>query len=237
MEGTALITGAAKRIGRAIALSLADKGHDIALHFRNSREEAEDVARRIRQKGSRCELFRADLADSRDTIGLVPRVFERFPDCRILINSASIFERARMMDTDECLFDRHLNINFKAPFFLSKCFCEHCTEGVIINMLDTKISRTLVEYFIYTLSKKTLAEFTLMAAKALGPGIRVNGVCPGLILPSAGMRGEDFRKMGRKLPLNMTGSPDDVVSAVDFFIANAFVTGEILYVDGGEHLQ
>ena len=235
--GTALITGGAKRIGRAIALSLAEKGFHISLHYRSSRIEAEEVARNIEQKNVACQLFTCDFNDMEDLSTLIPRVFDRFPDCNLLVNNASIFEQARLLETDQNLFDRQFNTNVKAPFFLSRDFARHCNKGQIINILDTKISRTLVEYFAYTLTKKTLFEFTHMAAKELGPAIRVNGISPGLILPSAFRNREDFEKMGKSIPLKRTGSPASVVSAVHFLIDSSFITGECIFVDGGEHLK
>jgi NAD(P)-dependent dehydrogenase (short-subunit alcohol dehydrogenase family) len=142
-----------------------------------------------------------------------------------------------MMETDSVFFDRHFNANFKAPFFLSRDFARQCDKGHIINILDTKISGILIEYFVYTLTKKALYEFTHMAAKELGPAIRVNGVCPGLILPSAYREKEDFEKMGQRVPLKRTGNTESVVSAIRFLINNTFITGECIFVDGGEHLK
>ena len=236
MKGTALITGGAKRIGRAIALALADDGFNIALHYSSSPKKAEETAGEIEKKGVNCHLFSADFDKMDEVSSLIPSVFEIFPDCNVLINSASIFQRARLMDTDEELFNRHFNINFKTPFFLSRYFAQYSSKGHIINILDTKISRNLIEYFAYTLTKKALYEFTLMAAKELGPEIRVNGVSPGLILPSAKQTREDFEKMATQVPLQKTGNTDSVVSAVRFLIENEFVTGELIFVDGGEHL-
>jgi NAD(P)-dependent dehydrogenase (short-subunit alcohol dehydrogenase family) len=237
MKGTALITGGARRIGRAIALSLVGRGYKIALHYHSSQQDAEKAASDIRSKGVDCELFQCDLSHSGKVATLIPRVFERFPDCNLLVNNASVFQRARLMETDEALFDRHFDTNFKAPFFLSRDFAQHCRKGHIINILDTKISRTLIEYFAYTLTKKALYEFTRMAAKELGPSIRVNGVSPGLILPSADLGPEDFKKMGDRVPLKTTGNPESIVSAIDFLIDNTFITGECIFVDGGEHLK
>ncbi|MFH1941980.1 MAG: SDR family oxidoreductase [bacterium] len=235
-KGTALVTGGARRIGRAIALSLADKGYSIALHYHTSKAEAEDLASEIIGKGVECRLFRCDFNDPADVGSLIPSVFEHFPDCSLLINNASVFERVRLLDTDTDHFDRQFNVNFRTPFFLSRDFAKHCTEGQIINILDTKIMKMQIAYFAYTLSKKALSEFTLMAAKELGPRIRVNGISPGLILPSSEMSTEDFTRMGLRIPLGKTGNPANVVSAVHFLLENPFITGEIILVDGGEHL-
>jgi len=237
MAKAALITGGAKRVGKAIALSLAEMGYDIALHYRSSKAGAEGAARTIQEKGVTCRLFRADLGDGKDVAGLVPAVCDAFPDLCLLVNNASIFERARLMDTETDLFDRHFSINYRAPFFLSKDFASRCEAGHIINLLDTKISGNPTAYFAYTLTKKGLAEFTLMAARELGPRIRVNGIAPGLILPSFGMSQVEFERLGEHIPLRETGDPVRIVQAVRFLVENPFVTGEILYVDGGEHLK
>ena len=237
MKGTALVTGGARRIGRAIALSLVEEGYNVAIQYRSSRKYAEDVVREMENKGREAHAFACDFDDMEDVATLMPRVFQRFPDCNLLINNASLFEKARMMETDQALFDKHFNTNFKTPFFLSRDFAKQCTRGHIINILDTKISGILIEYFVYTLTKKALYEFTKMAAKELGPTIRVNGVCPGLILPSAHRKKEDFEKMGKRIPLKRTGNPESIVSAIHFLIDNTFITGECIFVDGGEHLK
>ncbi len=237
MSKVALVTGGAKRIGRAIVLFLADKGYNIALHYRNSEKEAEEVCALVEKRGGRCGLFQCDLGDMKAVSKLIPEVTQTFPDLSLLVNSASIFQRARFMETDPDLFDRYMQVNLKTPFFLSQNFARICKKGLIINILDTKIHKTLIEYFVYTLTKKSLFEFTRMAAKELGPDIRVNGIAPGLILPAAGMSKEVFEKMGERIPLKQTGSPQDIVRAVGFFIENPFVTGEVISVDGGEHLK
>jgi pteridine reductase len=237
LKGAAIVTGGAKRIGRSIALGLADLGYDIALHYLHSLEEAQSVASDIGKKGVQCHLFKCDLDQIDDVLEFMPKVFERFPECNLLINNASIFEKARLMDTDTEILDRFLNINFKAPFFLSRDFARYCQEGQIINILDTKISKEGVSYFAYALTKKALHEFTRMAAKALAPRIRVNGICPGMILPSKDLSEAEFEKLSLKIPVRRKGDPQSVVSAVRFLIENSFVTGDCIYVDGGEHLN
>lgn len=237
MRGSALVTGGAKRIGRAIALYLADKGFHVALHYRSSEREANEVAEKIQCTGRECHLFHCDFNNMDAVTNLIPSVFDRFPDCNLLINNSSVFERARLKDTDISLFDRQLNTNFKAPFFLSRDFARFCSEGQIINLLDTKISSAHIEYFVYTLTKKAMFEFTQMAAKELGPSIRVNSISPGLILPSRYRFKEDFHQMEKKIPLKKTGQPQDLISAVNFLIDNDFITGECIFVDGGAHLR
>ncbi|MEW6234529.1 MAG: SDR family oxidoreductase [Candidatus Omnitrophota bacterium] len=236
-KGTALITGGAKRIGRALALLLAGKGYRVVLHCHQSLPEAELLAETIRRMKVECHVFTADLNSDKDVNELIPQVFSRFSDFCVLVNNASIFERARLLETDHDLFDRHFNINFKAPFFLSQEFARRCDQGHIINMLDTKIARTVVEYFAYTLTKKALFEFTRMAAKELAPRIRVNAVCPGLILPPRGEDEEYLIRCGERIPLRRKGSVENVTAAVSYLLDNDFVTGECLFADGGEHLK
>lgn len=235
--GTALITGGAKRIGRAIALTLADAGYDVAIHYGASKDAARELADEIAGRGRTGAVFEADLGDRQDVDGLVPRVFERFPDCSLLVNNASIFEPGTLLETDDDLFERHFAVNFRAPFFLSRDFARRCRRGQIVNLLDTKIARTVVNHFAYTLTKKALHEFTRMAAKELAPRIRVNGVCPGLILPPPGEDASYLDSMSKGIPLQAYGDPDAVAKAVLFLVTTPFVTGEVIFVDGGEHLK
>ena len=236
MKGAALVTGGARRIGRALVLSLAERGHDIALHYGNSEEDAQIVAEKIDNVGRKCHLFKSDFEKKEEVFALIPAVFEIFPDCNLLINNASIFEHASLMETDEQLYDRHFNINLKAPFFLSRDFARHCQEGQIINILDSKITQNVTDYFAYTLTKKVLLEFTRMAARELGPNIRVNGVCPGRILPPAGKDDVYLDQMSKALPLQRRGDLESITSAVSFLTEQRFITGEWIFVDGGEHL-
>jgi NAD(P)-dependent dehydrogenase (short-subunit alcohol dehydrogenase family) len=234
---TALITGGAKRVGRAIALALAEMKWNIALHYRTSEKEAEALSETIRNTGVECRPFAADLERIEEVTALVPAVREFFQDLNLLINSASIFERIEFFDTDPDILMRFWNVNFRAPFFLTQEFARHCKKGQVINILDTKINRNSIKYFPYSLSKKSLEDFTRMAAETLGPDIRVNGISPGLILPSRHISEADFEKMGERLPLRMTGGPEFIVKTVLFFLENSFITGEVIAVDGGEHLK
>jgi pteridine reductase len=237
MTQAALVTGGAKRIGFAIANALAEQGYDIALHYHTSRSEAEQSAERIREKGRRCILFSCDLNRAGEVASLIPAVFKELPECTVLVNSASIFERAHLLETDAEMFERHFNVNFKAPFFLSKDFASRCGSGNIINICDTKIAQELTPFFVYSLTKKALYAFTRMASKELGPTVRVNAVAPGMILPSKGFGEEDLIRMSKKLPLQKKGEAEDVASAVLFLLRNEYITGQCIFVDGGEHLH
>lgn len=235
-NGTALITGGAKRLGRAIAIRLAELGFDIALHYNTSRGDAERVAGEIEAAGAGCDLFACDLSDGEAVLQLIGRVTHVFSDLSILVNNASIFERGPLLDTEPELFDRHFDINYRAPFFLTRDFARHRDQGLVINLVDTKISRNAGAYFAYTLTKKSLFEFTKMAAAQLGPKIRVNAVAPGLVLPPAGEDESYLAERAKSIPLQRHGDPAAVCNAIAYLVDNRFITGQCIYVDGGEHL-
>ncbi len=235
-KGAALVTGGGRRIGAAVARALAEDGYDVALHYFTSAEPAERVAAEVEALGRRCRLFRCDLNDHREMSALVPAVREHFAGLNVLVNNASIFERGTLRETGRDLFERHFNINLKAPFFLIQAFAESCAAGQVINILDTRVSRSDPHHAAYTLSKKTLLELTKMAARELGPAIRVNGVSPGMILPPPGGVVDELERRSHALPLKRIGDTDNLVAAVRFLLNNPFVTGESIHVDGGEHL-
>ena len=219
-----------------MARALAQSGYDIALHYLASAESAERTAAEIEELGRRCRLFRCDLDDHPEMTDLIPSVRKHFSHLNVLINNASIFERGTLAGTGRDLFERHFNVNFKAPFFLTQAFAEGCAQGQIINILDTRVSRSDPHHAAYTLSKKALLDLTRMAARELGPAIRVNGVSPGMILPPPGGVMDELERRSAGLPLKRTGNTANLVAAVLFLLDNPFVTGECIYVDGGEHL-
>jgi NAD(P)-dependent dehydrogenase (short-subunit alcohol dehydrogenase family) len=233
-RGTVLITGAAKRLGKAIALHLAQRGFSIALHFHTSQREAILVQKQIQDKGGSCTLFRCDLANEKAAGFLIPKVLKKHPDLCVLVNNASLFEKSSLKETEPAFFDRHFKINFKAPYFLTRDFARRVQSGQVIQMLDTKITRNLFGYSAYTLSKKALAEFTKMAALELAPRIRVNGIAPGFILLPKDKSNLDA--WVKKIPLQKQGTEEAVLKAVEFLIENDYITGHSLFVDGGQHL-
>ena len=236
MSKAALITGGGKRLGKAISLSLAERGYDIAIHYNHSDKEAKETADLIREKGRKCEIFQSNLSDISQVRSLIPTVFDVFPQCSILVNSASIFENFGFNDVTEEIFERDFNTNFKAPFFLSQDFSKGDDAELIINMLDMRINKIETEHFTYNLTKKALRDFTLMAAKALGPKIRVNGICPGPILPPPDKDIKYLEQIAKNTPLEKPGNPDYIITAVKYLLDNSFVTGQCLFVDGGQHL-
>ena len=231
----ALVTGGSLRIGADIARSLAERGLDIALHYNSTPPVS--IVEEIRGKGVRCQAYRADFTVSKDVTALVEEVRGDFPGLDILINNASIFERASIKDTGEELLQRHFDINFKAPFLLTRDFTTLTKKGHIINILDTRVTRAGTNYAAYLLSKKSLSALTRMAAMEFAPGIRVNAIAPGLILPPDGEGEAYIEGLAAKLPLRRKGDTEEVVRALNYLMDNEFVTGEILFVDGGEHLK
>ncbi len=231
-----LITGAARRVGAATALYFARAGYDIALHYNQSKSEAEALQKEIEAVGADCRLFAHDLAGVKGFPALMAAVKKSLPRCAALINNASIFERASLMETDEALFDRQFAVNFKAPFFLTQAFAKTFGKGAVINILDTDIETNGISHFAYLLSKKALAEFTRAAARELGPDIRVNGVCPGIMLPSNELDLPYMKRLEADLPLKALALPEDAAKAVRWLCESTFVTGQLIHVDGGQHL-
>ena len=236
MPSTALITGGSQRIGRSVSLELAGMGYDIALHYNLSYKEAVKTKTDIQKLGVKCEIFKSNLSNTSGASALIKKVVKKFPDLNILVNNASIFEEIRFLEVTEKQFDLDFNINFKAPFFLSQHFAKNIKSGMIINMLDARISKVHNAHFVYNLSKKSLHQLTLMLARELGPEIRVNAICPGPILPAPGDDGKELKKIAAKTPLKKVGDTSYINAAVRYLITNHFITGEVLFVDGGQHL-
>lgn len=233
----ALITGGAKRIGASLALRLAAEGYDIALHYNSSEAEAIDTGGKIRSMGRECAMFKGDLKDVNFIQEMIKAAFDSFPHLSVLINSASLFRRAPIKDTDPGMFDELISVNYRAPFFLTKEFARFCTGGNIINILDTKVSAYQNVYAAYIISRSALKDLTAMAAVEFAPRIRVNGICPGIVLPAENeSSGYVERLEGRNL-LKRSGSPEDIVSAAVFLLENTFITGQTIFIDGGENIK
>jgi pteridine reductase len=235
MNETALVTGASDRIGKEIALTFAEMGYDIALHYCSSEESAHKTRLQILEKGVHCSVFQADFKNSAEAISLIEGVRSK-GDVRFLVNNASIFTESSIFDSDYDAFDEILNINFKAPYILTKEFARLSKKGTIINILDTQISRQATHHFDYLLTKKSLEDFTRMAALHLAPDIRVNGIAPGLILPPGDRDIEYLKGLAKKIPQKRVGDLGCIKGAIQYLVDNPFVTGQIIYVDGGENL-
>ncbi len=232
----ALVTGAAKRIGREIALCLAQKGYDIAIHYNHSSKEAQTLSQQIQSLGRNSRMYPADLTRDEEIVSLLPRLKADDLSLELLVNNASIFEPATIKETDLELFDRHWAANFKAPYFLSRDFARLYQKGQMINIVDTRVAKNDFAYAAYTLSKKALAELTQMAALELAPDIRVNGICPGFILLPPEAEPNARERIKQKVPLNRQGHLQPIKRAIEYLVDNDFVTGQLLFVDGGEHL-
>lgn len=233
---TVLVTGAAKRLGQAVALHLADKGYHIALHYNSSKYEAMKTARQIYDKGVRCELFATDLGDEVQVRTLLPAVYKAFGGLSVLINSASIFIPNEFGDQDMSLFKKHWQINYQAPYMLSCAFKRLVKKGQIINFIDTNVGQYRSDYADYLTTKKALGEFTKMAAASWGPGIRVNGISPGMILAPVNNQKDDRKIRAGNIPLKRVGDTASILSTVDYILENDYLTGQIIAVDGGESL-
>lgn len=236
--GIALITGAAQRIGKAMAEHLAARGWDIAIHYNRSAGKAAELAGQLAGKypGQRFITFRADLLNDRETEFLLPDVIEKMGKPALLINNASLFDPNTLAATSTAFFDRQMTVNLKAPFILMREFINRCGEGVVINMVDTRITGNRQEFSAYTLAKKSLWELTKMAAAACGPAIRVNAIAPGLTLAPAGKGEEYLRQLAEKIPMKRPGGIQPILDALDYILKNDYLTGQLLFGDGGEHL-
>ncbi len=233
-RGAALVTGGAIRLGRELALALARAGYDIALHYFSSEEEAEQTRREIEAFGVRCELFGFDLSDTPALPTWMAAVAVRMGNLEVLVNSASGYTQATIADTESDDFDQLFALNLKAPFFLIQAFARQVQRGNIINILDNKIAYNQFSYAAYLLSKKGLAELTRMAALEFAPAIRVNGIAPGVTLPAESRSADYLQWRIEAIPLQRKGEGDHIAQALLQLLANDFITGQILVVDGGE---
>jgi pteridine reductase len=234
----AIVTGAANRIGRALALGLAERGFDIALHYRGSEKEAIEAQALIEKRGRRCVLVRADLLNPAETLTVVKQAVNELGQIDLLVNNASVFNQAEFLDTDADLLDRNMAIHLRAPFLLTSEFAKICRRGNVINIIDTMIATKHLDYFAYLLSKKALFEFTQLAAKALAPDIRVNAVAPGsTVEPIDELESNYVKERASQVPLKLPGHPDYLLKGLYFFLDNPQVTGSCIFIDGGAHLD
>lgn len=236
----ALVTGAAKRIGRAIALRLGQDGWDIALHYNSSRADAEAVSGELATLGARGVPLHADLADHDETRGLMPACAEALGAPACLINNASIFQRDTVSDFTRQSWQAHQDVNLRAPLVLSQAFAESLPAGQtgnIVNLVDQRVLRLTPGFFSYTLSKSALWTATRTMAQALAPRIRVNAIAPGPVLPNSYQTDEDFAREWRGTPLERGAAPEEIADAVAFILRAPAMTGQMIALDGGEHLQ
>jgi NAD(P)-dependent dehydrogenase (short-subunit alcohol dehydrogenase family) len=235
-----LVTGAARRLGREIALELGAAGFDVAVHFRGSREAAEATAADLRAAGAGAATFGADLADEAACRALVPAVNRHFGRLDAVVNNASTFEYDAPDNFSHAAMDRHWRANVAPAVILAQALHEQLQQGAagcVVNLLDQKLWNPNPDYFSYTLSKAALEAATTMLALALAPRLRVCGVAPGVTLVSGPMTEGEFDAARRLTPLARSSTPQDVARAVRFLIESPAITGTTLLVDGGQHLQ
>lgn len=236
----ALVTGGAKRLGRAICLALADAGFDVAVHYNASAAEAEALAADIRARGRRAVALQADLLREAEVATLIPRAAEALGTLGVLVNNASTFERDEWNDATRESWDWHIEPNLRAPFLLMQGFAAGLAapqHGVILNMLDQRVKSLTPHFVTYTVSKAGLWALTQQMALALAPRIRVVGIGPGPALPSPRQSQEQFDRQCASVPLARGTSPEEIAAAAMALLALPSVTGQILNLDGGQHLQ
>lgn len=236
---TALITGAARRIGRAIALDLAAHGWQVAIHYRHSREEATRLADEIDRAGGRAVALPANLAEPHEVQGLVGRCAEVLGAPSCLINNASEFFLDTVGSVTPAGWDTHLNINLKAPVFLAQALYAQLpadVEGNVINIIDQRVWRPTPDFFSYTISKAGLWTATQILAQAMAPRVRVNAIGPGPVLQSVHQTAADFAAETRSTPLQRGPALPEIAAAVRFILATPAMTGQMIALDGGQHL-
>jgi NAD(P)-dependent dehydrogenase (short-subunit alcohol dehydrogenase family) len=236
---TVLITGAARRIGRALAMDLAAHGWAVAVHYRHSEQDAADVVQEITNAGGRAASFQADLADIPALPTLVAQVVDELGAPTCLINNASEFMLDSAETLNEATWDAHLDINLKAPVFLAQSVVKHLPDdepGNIINIIDQRVWKLTPDFFSYTISKAGLWTATRTLAQGLAPRVRVNAIGPGPTLRSVHQTDSDFEAETRSTLLKTGPSPQDIAAAVRFILATPSMTGQMIALDDGQHL-
>ncbi len=233
----ALVTGAAVRVGAAIARDLAGAGWAVAIHHHRSREAAEALAAEIGEAGGRAVALAADLADAGAVQELLPRAAAALGPLDLLVNNASVFVDDDIASLDAGLWDTQLAVNLRAPALLSRDFARQAAAGgSIVNLLDQRVWRLRPDFLSYTVSKSALWSLTRTLAQALAPAIRVNAIGPGPVLPSQHQDEAAFERQWRSLPLARRPGPDGICQALRYLLAADSVTGQMIAVDGGQHL-
>lgn len=233
----ALITGSARRIGRAIAVHLAGEGWDIAAHYNTSRAEALGLQAEVRAAGVDCRLYAADLSDPAAADQLAAECIRDFPNASLLVNSASIFKKDTVATLSPGLWDEHLRINALSPILLTRAFHRlGAGQNCVINMLDQKVTGVTPDFFSYTISKLALHNATRMLAMSLWPKTRVNGIAPGLVLRSGDQTEEQFKQVHSRTPLGVGPSLPEICRAVVLLAETPSITGQVITIDGGRHL-
>lgn len=237
MKTYALITGGSDRIGKAVAIHLAKEGYHLVLHYNSAKEKAENLQMHIESTYKvKVELLQNNFLKEND----FDRIFEDFKrksiTIEVLVNCASDFIPSSFNEQGSELFAKEMTINLKIPYLLTKAFARVFGKGNIINFVDTKVAKNKTVHLDYILSKKLLKDFTKISAVELAPNIRVNAIAPGLILPPEGKDESYLLNLAKDIPLKTIGNLDEILKAFQFILDSYFFTGQILYIDGGEHL-
>ncbi|MCL5281445.1 MAG: SDR family oxidoreductase [Planctomycetes bacterium] len=234
---TALVTGAAKRIGKAIATTLAQSGVHIVVHYNQSAPDAVALCEEIQQLGVRAWPIQGDLMDTEQTGRVFQEAVAQAGPIDLLVNNASIFERDTLWEATEESLAKNVRIHAVAPLILSRELAKQQRAAHVVNLLDTRIAVYDREHASYDLSKSMLLTLTRMLALELAPNVAVNAVAPGSILPPPGRSETYLMKLAHANPQNRIGTPEDIADAVLFLLRSRFITGQVIYVDGGIHMK
>lgn len=247
-RGAALVTGGARRLGRAMALALAGRGLDVAIHYSSSRKDAEATAAEARALGVKASTHAADLLDEAALAALVPAAAQALGrPLTVLVNNASTFDYDNIASATKASWDRNLGTNLRAPFVLTQGFAAQVppalvgpdgkrAQGLVLNMLDQRVKKLTPEFMSYTIAKMGLWAFTQTAARALAPNVRVNAIGPGSTLKGEHQSEAQFDAQRAASILERGANPADIVAALLYFLDAPAVTGQLLAVDGGQHL-
>jgi NAD(P)-dependent dehydrogenase (short-subunit alcohol dehydrogenase family) len=238
-RGAALITGGARRLGRAMVLACADAGYDVAIHCRTIDDDAETAAAEVRARGRKATLLACDLRQEAATAPLVSNAESELGAVTLLVNSASVFEEDGVATMNRASWDAHLETNLRAPLVLAQAFARRAQAGrdnLIVNILDQRVWSPTPEFFSYSISKHALWAATRMLAQALAPQVRVNAIGPGPTLPSIHQQGDDFEREAASTLLQRSVDPAEIGHALRYLIDARSVTGQMIAVDAGQHL-
>ena len=239
MAKVALITGSAVRLGRKIAHHLANRGWNLALHYRTSSHDITDFYAELRSgyPNQHFSVFQTDLSVIDQTQNLIKQVIDQFGNLDLLINNASIFEPSTFKETSADSLTRHLQVNIVSPFILMRDYANNAVKGQIINIVDTRITNNTSDHLSYSLSKKLLWELTQMAALELAPHFRVNAIAPGAILAPVGKDQSYLEMVAGKTPVKTPSGVISILKSLDYIIDNEDLTGQLIFCDGGAHLM
>lgn len=236
----ALVTGAGKRIGRALALSLAGNGYDIGVHYNTSQAEADEVAGIIQSKGRKAASVKADLSNEAETGRLIEETAKALGPLSLLVNSASVFDFDDLETMTRESWDKHIETNLRAPLKLAQDFAAQVkdnADNLIVNIIDQRVLKLTPQFLSYTVSKTALHTLTITLAQALGPkNVRVNAIGPGPTIKNPRQSDEDWRRQNEATILGRGAEPEDICRALDYLLSAKAVTGQMIAVDGGQHL-